>query len=248
MARPERNNVDYFPYICKEGKTMYFIEQKYGNDGFATWIKILRELAVTNYHFLDLSDKVQIMYLASKCKVDQEKLIQIIDDLCDLGEFHDQLWLENRIIFSQKFIINIRDAYKKRNNKCIDLQGLLEILNDLGIRKLYKPLREVPEKPHTIVEYTKVENTIIDGEALKKCFEDLENSEVLITIAGNNHISVEKIKTLIPEFRKKAELSYDSRKLFIKHFKNSVPILLKGEQITAAQSVGPPKNQLAGKK
>lgn len=53
MARPERNNVDYFPFICKEGKAMYYIEQKYNNDGYATWVKLLRQLAVTNYHFLN---------------------------------------------------------------------------------------------------------------------------------------------------------------------------------------------------
>lgn len=33
MARPQRNNVDYFPFFCKEGKSMFYIEQKYGNDG-----------------------------------------------------------------------------------------------------------------------------------------------------------------------------------------------------------------------
>ena len=43
MARPERNNVDYFPFLCKEGKAMFYIEQKYGNDGYATWIKLLRQ-------------------------------------------------------------------------------------------------------------------------------------------------------------------------------------------------------------
>ena len=33
MARPERNNVDYFPFLCKEGKAMYYIEKKYKNKG-----------------------------------------------------------------------------------------------------------------------------------------------------------------------------------------------------------------------
>jgi hypothetical protein len=159
MARPQRNNVDYFPFICKEGKTMYFIEQKYGNDGYATWIKILRELAVTNHHYLHLNDRVQMMFIASKCKVAEEILINIINDLCDLGEFHEQLWKENRVIFSQKFIANIRDAYKKRNNECITLRGLEVILCDLGIRKLYKPLPEGSDNPHSKEENSKEENS-----------------------------------------------------------------------------------------
>ena len=45
MARPTRNDVDYFPFMCKEGKGMYVIEEKYGNDGFATWIKISKKFS-----------------------------------------------------------------------------------------------------------------------------------------------------------------------------------------------------------
>jgi len=135
MARPERNNVDYFPFLCKEGKSMFYIEEKYGNDGFAAWMKILRQLAVNNYHYINLSEKVEIMFLSSKCKVSEEVLISIINDLCDLGEFNHDLWDENKIIWSEKFIGHIQDAYNKRKNKCITYEGLLSLLCGLGIRK-----------------------------------------------------------------------------------------------------------------
>jgi hypothetical protein len=252
MARPERNNVDYFPFDCKEGKTMYFIEQKYGNDGYATWVKILRLLAVTNYHFLDLSDKAQVMFLAAKCHVNEETLFKIINDLCELGQFHKQLWDENRVIFSEKFIIGIRDAYKKRNNKCINLPGLLTLLNDLGIRKLYKQLREGSDNPQSKVKESKEKNIYtpeikIEGNALDDLFKDLENSSVLDIIANNNSVSPDKIKSLIPEFKKKAELSYQTRKDFITHFKNSVPLILKTQAMDNSQPTVK-RNQPAGRK
>lgn len=155
MARPERNNVDYFPFICKEGKTMYYIEEKYGNDGFATWIKILRQMAVTDYHFLSLSKKVDVMFLSSKCKVSEQVLISIIDDLAEMGEFEHDLWFESKVLFSVKFIDHIKDAYIKRNNKCITLEGLLTLLSSLGIRKLGKVKSKVPVNPQTKVNYTK---------------------------------------------------------------------------------------------
>ena len=142
MARPERNNVDYFPFICKEGKAMYYIEDKYGNDGFATWIKILRQLAVNNHHYINLSEKVEIMFLSSKCKVSEETLISIINDLCELGEFDTILWKDKMIIWSEKFINHIQDAYNKRKNKCITYEGLLLLLDSLEGRKLGKlPLK-----------------------------------------------------------------------------------------------------------
>jgi hypothetical protein len=135
MARQERNSVDYFPYICKEGKAMYYIESKYNNDGFATWVKILRQLAVTNYHYLDLSNKVDMMFLSSKCKVSEEVLGSIITDLVELGEFDKVLWVENKVLWCHKLIDSIQDAYNKRNNECMSYGALLLLLVSLGIRK-----------------------------------------------------------------------------------------------------------------
>ena len=66
MARPERNNVDYFPFICEDGNKMFYIEETYGNDGFATFVKLLRELAKTNYHYLDLSKPTTVMFSNNK--------------------------------------------------------------------------------------------------------------------------------------------------------------------------------------
>jgi hypothetical protein len=131
MARPERNNVDYFPFICDEGKKMYYIEERYGNDGFAVFVKILRELAKSNYHYLDLSEQITLLFLSAKCKVSKELLIAIIEDLVLLEKFDANLWENYQIIWCQDFINSIQDAYKKRNNKCISYEGLLALLPSL---------------------------------------------------------------------------------------------------------------------
>lgn len=159
MARPERNDVDYFPYLCKEGKAMFYIEQKYSNDGFATWIKILRQLAVTNYHYLNLNNKADLMILSAKCKVSEEILISIINDLVELGEFDKKLWIENRIIWNQKFIDSIQDAYKKRNNKCITYEGLRKLILSLGVCKQGYGNEKRTRNPQSKVKYTKVKES-----------------------------------------------------------------------------------------
>ena len=117
MARPERNNVDYFPFMCEDGNKMFYIEETYGNDGFATFVKLLSELAKTNYHFLDLSKPTTLMFLSAKCKVSKETLLSIINDLVDLGKFDATLWNENKVIWCQDFIDSIEDAYIRRNKK-----------------------------------------------------------------------------------------------------------------------------------
>ena len=171
MARPARNNVDYFPFMCKEGKTMFYIEERYGNDGFASWIKILRQLAVTDYHYLNLSNRVELMYLASKCKVSEDVLISIINDLTDMGEFDSDLWKNNKILFSVKFINHISDAYTKRNNKCITLPGLRVLLQGLGVLKPSKCTLKGVDNPQSIVEYTKEDKTILPLRAFELPFD-----------------------------------------------------------------------------
>ncbi len=170
MARQEQNNVEYFPFLCKEGKAMFYIEHKYGNDGYATWIRILRQLAVTNYHYLNLSEYSELMYLSSKCKISDQKLKEIISDLVSIGEFSKELWEQNNIVFSEKFIENIKDAYARRKNKCINMYTLCKHLNTLGVQSEYisrinvaKNDDNVSINTHSKVEYSKVNNSKVEN-------------------------------------------------------------------------------------
>lgn len=184
MARPERNNVDYFPYLVDEGEKMYYIDNQYGNDGFATFIKILTSLAKTDFHYLDLSKRTTQMFLSAKCKVSTEILLSIITDLAELGKFNLMLWNENKVIWCQDFIDSIQDAYKKRNNECISYDGLLILLDSLGVRKLSKLPTTGYVKPQSKVEDSKVNKT-----KEKKSKEDVDTS-------ATPTLSIEKFKTI----------------------------------------------------
>lgn len=157
MARPEKNTVTYFPLDCEDGKKMYYIEETYGNDGFATFIKILRELARSEYHYLDLSKPTTMMFISSKCKVSKDKLEAIITDLVELEKFNRLLWEENKIIWCQDFINSIQDAYLKRKNKCIDFNGLLLLLIRLGVRKPEETSKKITDNTQIRTEEIKTD-------------------------------------------------------------------------------------------
>jgi len=159
MARPERNNVDYFPFICEDGNKMFYIEETYGNDGFATFVKLLRELAKTDFHYLDLSKPATVMFLSAKCKVSKDILLSIIKDLVDLGKFDSILWNENKIVWCESFIESIKDAYSKRNNEVMSYEGLLLRLISLGVRKPIKEQSKGVINPQSKVEYSKVDKS-----------------------------------------------------------------------------------------
>ena len=128
MARKERNNIDYFPHSVTHGKKMFYLRQKYQNNGYSVWFMLLEELGKSNYHYLDLSDDIQKMYLSSEFMVSEILLNEIITDLVKLGEFDVELWNNESILYNEKFVDNIKDAYKKRNNECIDKNSLVSLL------------------------------------------------------------------------------------------------------------------------
>ena len=194
MARPERNNVDYFPFYCEEGKKMFYLEETYGNDGFATFLKLLRELAKTDFHYLDLSKNTTMMFLSAKCKVSKEMLENIINDLVDLEKFDAVLWNENKIIWCQDFVDSIEDAYSKRKNKCITYKGLLLRLEGLRIRKPSKLPTKDPVNTQSKVEYSKLNKNKVDNEE-KPVDEDLiETTEKIKQINVVYEKFVEEVK------------------------------------------------------
>lgn len=204
MARPQRNNVDYFPFYCEEGKKMFYIEETYGNEGFAVFVKILRELARTDYHFLDLSNKATKMFISAKLKVSITTMEAIINDLVELEKFDKMLWSENQIIWCQDLVDSIQDAYSKRNNQCITLEALLIHLESLGIRKpsksTPKPLKGSSKDPvntQSKEEYSKEDNI---------------NAHPVVNWLNKNCPNVQKLKyPITPEQADKLLLEYDKQ-------------------------------------
>jgi hypothetical protein len=218
MARPERNNVDYFPFYCEDGKKMYYLEETYGNDGFATFIKILRELAKTNYHYLDLSKKTTMMFLSAKCKIDHKILESIINDLVDLEKFDKTLWKENKIIWCQDFIDSIQDAYFKRKNKCITYDGLLHLLCSLGVRKPSKS-----KSIDTVNTQTILEDTILEETKENNNFNEVENLlEIRDKFIDNNNFKQECLnsKQWIETLEMQNTVYKGTIELYLNHFES----------------------------
>lgn len=162
MARKERNSADYFPHQIGSGRKMFVIERKFGNDGYATWFKILEALTITDYHYLDLNQEDQVIFLAARCNVDEDLLIKIVNELSKIGAINQFLW-ERKVIWSDYFIENISDAYIRRNNKCIRFEDLCIRLGINCIRYVGGNEENVYINPHTKVKYTILKNTKVDN-------------------------------------------------------------------------------------
>ena len=84
MARPLKRTVDYFPHQCEHGKTLFILEQKYGNDGYAFWFKLLEILGKSEGHFYEYRNPADIEYLNAKTHVNGDTAIAILNLLSDL--------------------------------------------------------------------------------------------------------------------------------------------------------------------
>ncbi len=126
MGRDHKKTVEFYPHFIGDGKKMFTIQTAYGNDGYATWNKLIELLAKTDNHFLDLSEESELMFVASYCHVSTELLLRIVNDICKLKEIDKELW-ENQIIWNQKFIESIQSAYAKRKNPCITRDQLVSM-------------------------------------------------------------------------------------------------------------------------
>lgn len=113
MARPKKNTVDYFPHKCVSGKTIFILEQEFGNDGYAFWFKLLEQLGTKEGHYIDCNNATELRFLQAKTRLSGEMTFKILDLLAELEAIDPELWTK-RIIWSQNFVDGVAGVYANR--------------------------------------------------------------------------------------------------------------------------------------
>jgi len=116
MARPQKYTADYFPHFAHNGKTMFIIEERFGNDGYAFWFKLLELLCSTEGHCYDCDSVENWGFLMSKTHVSEVSATEILCTLSKFGAIDSDLWAEKKI-WSQHLVDNLGPLYSKRTSK-----------------------------------------------------------------------------------------------------------------------------------
>lgn len=116
MVRVRKNTVDHFLHDCKLGSTMFILEQRWGNDGYAFWFKLLETLGDTENHFIDTSKAATWLHLLAKARVDAQSATEMLDVLAEVGAIDAELWRFD-IIWSQHFVDRLMEVYRKRKSE-----------------------------------------------------------------------------------------------------------------------------------
>ncbi len=114
MARRSRETIDYFPHDVNHGKTMKILEERYRNDGYAFWFKLLEVLGKYPGHYLDCNNETDWYFLMSETHVDENTCTGILDLLAKLDAIDRDLWKGARTVWSQNFVNRLEEVYKKR--------------------------------------------------------------------------------------------------------------------------------------
>ena len=154
MARPTKAVVDYFPHNCKHGKTMFAVENRFGNDGYAFWFKLLELLGSTEHHFIDCNDIGTWEYLLALTRFSEDKANQILDLLSRLGSIDGDLW-KMRVVRSEHFVENLTSVYKRRE---ISVYTNAQVIN-YCIQKYPQYGDMVSINPQSKVEESKVKES-----------------------------------------------------------------------------------------
>ena len=89
MARPERHDVDYFPFIVKDGRTLFILESKYDCKGTGFFTNLLRFLSQQPDHHYSIKDESDKMFFFSKMKCDEESGM-------DIAKHNGQDWKDSQ--------------------------------------------------------------------------------------------------------------------------------------------------------
>ena len=117
MARPHKKGIEYFPHSVTHGKTMYTIEEEFGNDGYAFFYKTTELLGREDGLFYDCRNKADWRYLISVTHVDEETANTILNLFSLLNVIDHKLWHENKVIWMQDLVDSVADVYKKRSTE-----------------------------------------------------------------------------------------------------------------------------------
>ncbi|WP_418202536.1 Lin1244/Lin1753 domain-containing protein [Bacteroides sp.] len=127
MARPRKQTVDYFPHYCKCGRTIFILENRFGNDGYAFWFKLLEILGDAEGHYYNCSNCSNWAFLLAKTHVDDKRAEEIINVLIDLGKIDGQLWQEARVLWIGNFVRNLTEVYRTRHTNLPEKPSLCDL-------------------------------------------------------------------------------------------------------------------------
>lgn len=125
MARPQRNDCDYFPFYVKNGKTFSLLRRRWPLAGVGFFTELCIILTRTPYHHVKIDSDLDFEYFIGEMGCDIDMAKDIISLLAETGKVHQELWEKYSIIVMPDLLNSLGDAYEKRSNEIVSVEEIL---------------------------------------------------------------------------------------------------------------------------
>lgn len=119
MGRPSKQTVEFFSHDCNSTgkKTLYTLQYKFGNNGYAFWFKMLELLGSSEGHWFSCRKPDEWEFFVARMGVEDSICAEILSSLVLLEAIDKELWVKHKVIWCQNFVNRLKPFYDKRVQK-----------------------------------------------------------------------------------------------------------------------------------
>ena len=230
MSRPEKNTVEYIPLDCQFSDSITALENIYGNDGFVVWVKLLQKLGRTENYIIDVRNNIKWSLFYSLFRLNEEKVIDILNFLANLECINPFLW-NKRIIYSENLVKRISGVYRKRKYELKNINTILEEMGVMDVGNL------IPDTENLISDVGNTQSKVKESKVKESKYSFIEKKEkkenqkkVDPYINKTNSIFIEEYQKVFNskpclmanQRNKLAELAAE-----VENFRDTIPVVLE---------------------
>ena len=172
---------------------MFILEQRFGNDGYAFWFKMMELLSKEEGHYLDMNDPDTSLYMASFVRLSDDQLLEILSLCASLDIIDEELWEKVKIIWCPEWIDSVKPLYRKRQNNCPERPT--HLLRDL---KIAHDLTHEKSQNSDNNGVNDADNTEEDGETVREVKKSrVKESKVEKSKVNKKEITKEKDEEIV---------------------------------------------------
>ena len=137
MARPAKRTCDYFSHFAGDSKDLYFIETRYGVEGYYFYYRLREFLCQCDDITCRIEYEADLEYLYRYFALDKAKVQDMIDACADNGIIDHNLWYNAKIIWQDDLAAILKDAWKGRKTPppekpIVEIEQKLRVSNPIN--------------------------------------------------------------------------------------------------------------------
>ena len=215
MARPAKRNCDYFPHFVTDSRDLYFIETRYGVEGYYFYYRLREFLCQCDDITYRIEYEADLEYLYRYFALDKAKVQEMLDACADNGIIDHNLWYNVQIIWQDDLAAILKDAWKGRktpppDKPRVDIEEKLRVSNPINPVSSY--INPVSDPINTQI---KGNETKVDDNKTKQ----IKKNKIILEDSDDRSVS-----SIAPfeEGQKETELKGDDFSSFINNLANDL--------------------------